>query len=177
MTNPSHDPLAAALQRDAGDALPEPSAHLDGNIRRTLETAYSRSSARHTAQPAFATPRSRRAGPLMLLLSGAAAVLLVTLALNSLANNPTEHPAPVADAGQTLSRSLQHPSQELFRPLASLVTAVNQPLLAEWEHLTQDATGTADYLLAQVQRPLNGLRSLAKISSLSAGHSAANADG
>ena len=170
MTDTSPDPLSAALRRDAADALPEPSAQLDGDIRRALDAAY--------AHPqTFAQTSRRRSGPLLLLLSSAAAVLLVALSLHTLSNDPVQQPAPLPAAEHLLSLSLQQPSAELFRPLASLVAALNQPLLAEWEHLTQDATGTADYLLAQVQGPLRGLRSLARVSSLSPGHSAVEADG
>jgi len=177
MTNPSRDPLSAALRRDAADALPEPSAQLDGDIRRALDAAYARTRPEGTDPQAFVEVSRRRTGPLLLLLSSAAAVLLAALSLHSLSNDPVLQPAPVPAAERLLSLSLQHPSAKLFRPLASFVAAVNQPLLAEWEHLTQDATGTADYLLAQVQGPLRGLRSLAKVSSLSPGHSAVKADG
>lgn len=177
MTTPSRDPLSATLRRDAPGALPEPPAHLDGAICRALDAAYAQARPEGTPRPSVTEAGRRRIGPLMVLLSGAAAALLVTLSLNSLNSDPVHQPGSVAPHGLTLSLTLEHPSPELLKPLASLVAALNQPLLAEWEHLTQDATGTADYLLAQVQRPLRGLRSLAKVPPLSPGQSTVDADG
>ncbi|GEM_PF-3387086 len=177
MTDPTHDPLAAALRRDAPGALPEPPAHLDGALRQALDAAYAQPRAAATHQPSFARTGQHHAGPLMLLLSGAAAALLLTLSLNSLTSEMPDQPAPITPDGLALSLNLQHPSSELLKPLAALVAGLNQPLLAEWQHLTQDAAGTADYLLAQVQRPLQGLRSLAQAPSLSPGQSPVAADG
>lgn len=168
MTDDHHDPLATRLLHDAQTALPEPSAKLAANIRSALAAARE-ATAPGAATAAVDVPNSPqrlrpRLGPLSLMLSSAAVLLIAVTRLGG--DRPLAPPVS-QDEQPGLSLAPQHTPLE---PLLARDAAVDQqPLLVEWQHLTRDARGTADELVAKVQRPLQDLASLSHAITLSAG--------
>ncbi|MFT7464178.1 MAG: hypothetical protein ACI9EF_002527 [Pseudohongiellaceae bacterium] len=148
MTDHPKDSLADTLRQDALSALEEPSSQLSEKIRQRLDQAYSEGRGESLSEaPAARVTKNKR---LLSLWLGAAAALFI--AMTQLGNKPSPPPSP----------ALVQARPTLLSPLAALAATIDQPLLAEWQNLTQDASGTAHYLLTQVQLPLQSFRFLAK---------------